>query len=126
MLGRRVGINTLKTMVNASIRRICGLAYRLLAQSFKLHNVGREDCTPVSPDEIQLLSHHVETISIDDEEHALVLCDIERKTGESQHVLLPAEPWANDKDVQAREQCGELLAQRRWRSGSLLRGKIIR
>jgi len=55
-----------------------------------------------------------EAICVNYEEHALFLSDFDSKTRKSLHVLLPTEPWSNDKYMQTRQQGSELRTQRVW------------
>jgi hypothetical protein len=95
-------------------KEIWRCTYDLFAKSFELDDVGCEDGAPVSSNKIQLVPNRKEAICVDYEEHALFLSDVESKTRKSLHVFLPTKPWSNDKNMQARQQGGELRAQRVW------------
>jgi len=62
-----------------------------------------------------LAPDHVNAIGVKYEEHALFPSDVESKTRKTLHVFFPTKPWSDNKDVQAREQSGELGAQCFWR-----------
>jgi hypothetical protein len=71
----------------------------LFAQPFEFYDVGREDGTPVSLDEFQVTSDHVKGIGVENEEHSLLLGDVEGNPCTSLHVFLSTEPRSNDKDM---------------------------
>jgi hypothetical protein len=87
-------------------------AYDLFAQPFEFYDVGREDGTPVSLDELQVTSDHVKGIGVENEEHSLFLGDVEGNLCTNLHVFLSTEPRSDDEYMQTRKQSGELRAQR--------------
>jgi hypothetical protein len=77
--------------------------YRSLGKTLELHNIRGKYSTTIALDGVKVLVDHPETISVEDDVHALLPGNANRKLGIVLHVGFTAETWADDEDMQAGE-----------------------
>jgi hypothetical protein len=73
--------------------------YHSLGKTLELHNIRSKYSTTIALDGVKMLVDHPETIGVEDDVHALLSGNANRKLGIVLHVCFTSKTWADDEDM---------------------------